>query len=60
MQIDIKFKHDVPHQMAMTLVEDMTNLAHLFDAVNSVVVAFSDGEEERMIDVERARVPRIS
>ena len=60
MQIDIKFKDDVPHSMAMGLVNEMTELAKLFDATRSVVVTFQDGEEERMIDVERNRVERIS
>ncbi len=45
--------------MAMGLVNEMTELAKLFDATHSVVVRFEDGEEQRMIDVERNRVPRI-
>ena len=35
MQIDIKFKDDMPHSMAMDLVNEMTELAKLFDALSS-------------------------
>ena len=60
MQIDITFKADVPLMMAMDLINEMAELAHLFDAVHKVDVRFQPGEEQRMIDVERNRVPRIS
>lgn len=60
MHIEIKFKDDVPLMMAMDLISGMAELARLFSAVHKVDVHFEDGEEERMIDVERNRVPRIS
>ena len=60
MQIDVKFKVDVPYSMAIGLVNEMTELAKLFDATHSVVVHFNEGEEQRMIDVENSRIKQIS
>lgn len=60
MQIEIKFKENVPLMMAMDLIKEMAELAKLFDAVHKVNVRFEDGEEQRMINVENNRVPRIS
>ena len=59
MQINLKFKDDVPLTMATHLVNELGQQATMFGAVTEVLIQFDEGEEERMIDVERNRVPRI-